>query len=214
MTALLARQACESVRAVTFRYGQRHAQETVAAMTIAPHLGIPLTVLDVSALSSLGHSALFDPGADTNEQHRLSDTLPATFVPGRNLTLLAIAAALAFELGANELWAGFCEADSSGYPDCRRKFVESAEATIQLSLGRTDFRIVAPLLDSSKADIFAMADRFGELDTLLRHTRTCYTNSDRSNAWGFGCGICPACKLRGAGWEQYEQRKKERNRGQ
>lgn len=214
MTALLAREACESVRAVTFRYGQRHFSETNAAIEIAKHLAMPLSYLDLSAFGAVAYSALLDSKADTNERHRLARNLPASFVPGRNLTFLAVASALAFDLGCTELWAGFCEADSSGYPDCRQEFVAAAETTIRLSLGRPDFRLVAPLLDKSKADIFAIAERFNQLPKLLSMTRTCYTNSDQRNAWGFGCGICPACKLRSAGWNIFQQRKMDQAHGQ
>lgn len=207
VTALLAREECESVQAVTFRYGQRHYSETEAAIKIAKHLAMRLVYLDLSAFGSVAYSALLDDGSDINEQHHLARDLPASFVPGRNLTFLAVASALAFDLGCTELWAGFCEADSSGYPDCRREFVASAETTIRLSLGRPEFRLVAPLLDRSKADIFAIAERFKQLPELLLLTRTCYTNSSQNNAWGFGCGACPACKLRRAGWETFQQRK-------
>lgn len=72
---------------------------------------------------------------------------------------------------------------------------------------RPEFRLVAPLLDKSKADIFAIAERFKQLPELLSLTRTCYTNSSQPNAWGFGCGACPACKLRSAGWKTFQQRK-------
>ncbi len=219
VTALLAKEWCSEVRAIHFAYGQRHIRETEAAHNVAQQLGIDLKVFYFGLLEQLGDSALINPLGDVNAKHRADTTLPATFVPGRNVLFIAAAAAYAYRCGANEIWAGVCEADSSGYPDCRGGFLSSMQYALQQGLGygptfeRAGLRLVAPLLHETKADIFELAAVRGQLEMIRRVTHTCYQNGDTEYPWGFGCVSqfsrapdCPACKLRAKGWDEFKAR--------
>jgi 7-cyano-7-deazaguanine synthase len=134
--------------------------------------------------------------------------LPTTFVPGRNLVFLSVAAAHAYRRGIDTLVAGMCETDYSGYPDCRRATVDAMQEALTLGLERP-FIVETPLMRLSKAQTWALAHELGG-DALVReiveHSHTCY-EGDRSvrHEWGYGCGACPACQLRERGWREWRQ---------
>jgi 7-cyano-7-deazaguanine synthase len=136
--------------------------------------------------------------------------LPTTFVPGRNLIFLSFAAALAYRRGAKHLVAGMGEADYSGYPDCRDETIKSMQAALNLGMER-DFTIHTPLMRIDKAGTFALAQDIGGeplLDLVIEATHSCYLG-DRVHRhdWGYGCGTCPACKLRADGFARFVQEK-------
>jgi 7-cyano-7-deazaguanine synthase len=132
--------------------------------------------------------------------------LPSTFVPGRNLLFFTFAAAVAYRRGLKHLVGGMCETDYSGYPDCRDDTLKALQVALNLGMAQR-FVIHTPLMWIDKAATWALAERLGG-DQLLRivqeHTHTCYIGDrKRRHDWGYGCGECPACKLRAQGWEIY-----------
>ena len=199
----------ERVETLGFEYGQRHRVELdcrapIRAMLQARHPGRlgPDHTLDLrSGMAALGETALTSDAAIT----MTAEGLPSTFVPGRNLLFLVYAGALAFRRGLRRIVGGMCETDYSGYPDCRDDTVKAMQLALNLGLQR---RLVleTPLMWLDKAATWAMADRLGILQLIVEQTHTCYLG-DRSHLhdWGYGCGTCPACELRAAGFRQWRK---------
>jgi len=200
-----------SVETIGFRYGQRHAVELdcrpaiVAALkkrypAWAARLGED-RVIDLDVIRQLGATAL-------TEDLRIEMTrsgLPNTFVPGRNLLFFTAAAAVAYRRGIRTLVGGMCETDYSGYPDCRDDTLKALQVSLGLGMD-TRFTIETPLMWIDKAQTFALAEDLGGealLEIVREHTHTCYLGSRERHDWGPGCGECPACKLRSAGWTRY-----------
>lgn len=134
--------------------------------------------------------------------------LPSTFVPGRNLLFLTYAAAIAYRRSIGVLVGGMCETDYSGYPDCRNDTLQTLARAISLGMDRT-ITIETPLMYVDKVGTWAMAETLGGpalVDLIVEHTHTCYLG-DRSQrqAWGYGCGSCPACELRAKGWDVWQR---------
>ena len=199
----------EHVEAVAFDYGQRHAVEIGQARQIAAAAGVPFTVRDLSGLLA-GSALLADEAADTAAPHALAPDLPASFVPGRNALFLTAAASLGFTRGIRDLVGGMCQADYSGYPDCRLDFVESQERTLALALG-ADVRVHTPLMHLTKAETWKLAADLGTvrglsvLDTVREMSHTDY-HGDRSerHPWGYGKLDNPASVLRAKGYAEAE----------
>ncbi|PJG58635.1 7-cyano-7-deazaguanine synthase QueC [Aeromonas cavernicola] len=187
----------DEVHAITFDYGQRHRQEIDTARDLAKKLGVTAhKVMDANMLGELAVSALTRD--DIPVSGELQDNgLPNTFVPGRNILFLTLAAIYAYQVGAQVVITGVCETDFSGYPDCRNEFVKSLNQAVSLGLDRT-IRFATPLMWLDKAETWALADHYGHLDTVRQHTLTCY-----NGIAGDGCGTCPACELRGRGLARY-----------
>ena len=152
--------------------------------------------MDVSFIGRLGHNSLTDTSM-VMDQEKPVDSFPNTFVPGRNLFFLSIAAVYARERGINHLVTGVSQTDFSGYPDCRDAFIKSLNVTINLAMDE-QFFIHTPLMWIDKAETWALADELGVLDLVRHETLTCYNGIP-----GDGCGHCPACKLRREGLEKY-----------
>lgn len=202
----LARQRHIITHTVAFNYGQRHAVELEQARAISTKMKAGGThwVLHVPSLQQLGDSALVTKRQDIGAKHAREDGLPASFVPGRNAVFLTLAHALAQQTGAKCVYAGVCQTDYSGYPDCRDDFVQSLEAALNIGYEKR-IRLFAPLMHMNKAQTFAIAEKCGALDEVLELSHTCY-EGDRENRhpWGYGCGLCPACKLRERGWDEFQ----------
>ena len=191
-----AKKHFESVVALSFVYGQKHVLEVDIARQLAHEAGVEFYVKDVSFIGQLGHNALTDTSM-TMDQEKPADSVPNTFVPGRNLFFFSIAAVFARELGIHHLVTGVSQTDFSGYPDCRDAFIKSLNVTLNLALD-DQFVIHTPLMWIDKAATWALADRLGILQLVYERTLTCYNGIP-----GEGCGHCPACKLRREGYEQY-----------
>lgn len=207
------------VETVGFAYGQRHAVELDCRAPIRNaltpmwpgRLGPDHMVNLAATLGGLGATAL-TPGSSARGQ--ASDTtiamtaegLPNTFVPGRNLLFFTCAAALAYRRGLRRIVAGMCETDYSGYPDCRDDTVKAMQLALNLGMQRR-FVLETPLMWRDKAATWALAEALGG-SALVELTRTethsCYLG-DRTHRhdWGYGCGTCPACELRAAGWQRW-----------
>jgi len=128
------------------------------------------------------------------------------YKPGRNLLFLTAAAALAWKKGIRHIVIGVCEADSSGYPDCRDDAVKAMQVALNIGMNAR-FVIHAPLMRLDKADAWRLAEAEGGkafVDLVRAQSHTCYLGErGQLHAWGYGCGECPACRLRAHGWEGY-----------
>ena len=203
------------VETVGFDYGQRHAVELECRpdVTAALRAGFPDWaerlgedhMADLSVLSQLGDTAL------TREAEIAmgADGLPTTFVPGRNLVFLAVAAAIAYRRDLRHIVGGMCETDFSGYPDCRDDTVKAMQLALNLGMNRR-FVLHTPLMWIDKAATWALAEELGgePLVGLIRErTHTCYVGTREAlHDWGYGCGTCPACELRANGYRAYRGR--------
>lgn len=194
---LYAIEQFDEVHAITFDYGQRHAQEIEVARQITADLNIAAhKVLDVNLLHELAVSALTRDAIPVSNDLQ-ANGLPNTFVPGRNILFLTLAAIYAYQVGAKTVITGVCETDFSGYPDCRDEFVKALNQAVGLGMDYpVDF--MTPLMWLDKAETWALADKIGRLDYVRQHTLTCY-----NGVIGDGCGECPSCKLRAHGLQEY-----------
>ena len=192
-----AKREFKQVYALSFRYGQKHEKEVELARAIAGKAGVEFGVMDVPLIGQLGHNALTDKSVQMDERIPDGSVFPNTFVPGRNLFFLSIAAVYARERGVKHLVTGVSQTDFSGYPDCRDSFIKSLNVTLNLAMDE-QFIIHTPLMWLDKAETWALADELGVLDLVRHETLTCYNGIS-----GDGCGHCPACKLRREGLEGY-----------
>ena len=123
--------------------------------------------------------------------------IPNTFVPGRNILFLTLTAIYAYQVKAEAIITGVCETDFSGYPDCRDEFVKALHQAVSLGMAK-DIRFETPLMWLNKAETWALADYWGQLDLVRHETLTCYNGIK-----GDGCGQCASCNLRANGLRQY-----------
>ncbi|HYK41594.1 MAG TPA: 7-cyano-7-deazaguanine synthase QueC [Thermoanaerobaculia bacterium] len=196
---LIARREGLEVHALSFDYGQRHAIELECAREIARRYGAAshrIARLDLAAPSA---SVLTDPNQAVPRDALGDTSIPATYVPARNTVFLAHALAWAEAIGARDLMLGANALDYSGYPDCRPEFLEAFERMANLAtkagVEGERFRVRAPLLALSKAQIVSLGAELG-LDFSI--TTSCYDPSDD----GRPCGACDSCLLRGKGFRE------------
>ncbi|OAI30830.1 7-cyano-7-deazaguanine synthase [Methylosinus sp. R-45379] len=200
------------VETVGFDYGQRHRVELEQRGVLregmkrisplwAERLGEDHTI-SIEALGAISDTAL------TREAEIAFDAsgLPNTFVPGRNILFLTFAAALAYRRGIGSLVGGMCETDFSGYPDCRDATIRAVETALTLGMDRK-LAILTPLMSIDKAATWKLAEELGGeplVRLIVEESHTCYLGErGKRFDWGYGCGECPACRLRAAGWEKY-----------
>lgn len=188
------------VEAIRFDYGQRHKVELECCERIARKADVKLTTLSVPALKELGGYALTDDMAVRSELNERN--LPNTFVPGRNILFLTLAAAYAYQHDIDCIVTGVCQTDFSGYPDCREDTIKAIELTCRLGMNRPVW-IMTPLMYMTKAETVKAAQDLGCLDIIREETHTCYNGvRDTLHYWGYGCGTCPACQLRKKGFDE------------
>ena len=188
------------VEAVCFSYGQKHVLEVEVARRIAEKAGVAFSLLDLSLLGQMTHNALTDASV-VMDKEKPADALPNTFVPGRNMLFLTLAAVKAYEKGIRNLVTGVSQTDFSGYPDCRDTFIRSLNVSLNLAM-ESQFVIHTPLMWLDKEQEWELADKLGVFDIVRNETLTCY-----NGVMADGCGECPACKLRRAGLERYLSRR-------
>jgi 7-cyano-7-deazaguanine synthase len=200
------------VETVGFDYGQRHRVEldcrprVLAALRERfPHWAERLGddhLLDLGVLGRISDTALTDARAIELQ----ANGLPNTFVPGRNLLFLTLAAALATRRGVSVLVGGMCETDYSGYPDCRDNTLKALQVALSLGLD-APMTVETPLMWLTKAETWALTERLGGaalVEIVVEETHTCYLGERmQRHAWGRGCGACPACELRRSGWQHW-----------
>jgi 7-cyano-7-deazaguanine synthase len=183
--------------ALSVNYGQRHGAELEAAQRVARRLGATMHRVMHIDLAQIGGSALLDPAIAVPEMP--GEGIPVTYVPARNTVLLSLALAWAEVLQAPHVAIGVNAVDYSGYPDCRPEFIAAFERMAQLAtkigVEGAPLRIHTPLISLGKAQIIRMG-----LDLGVDYTETvsCY----QADAAGAACGVCDACRLRRAGFEQ------------
>lgn len=182
------------IETMSFDYGQRHKIELEAAKRIAKKLHLKHAVIKTDIFSTLGKNAL------THRQKIKvpKNGLPTTFVPGRNIFFLTVAAAYAYAHAIDHIVTGVCQTDYSGYPDCRKTTIRSLEKTLSYGMDRK-FKIHTPLMHLTKAQTIALIERLGHFD-LLGLTHTCYEGKTPP------CGRCPACKLRAKGFKEAKRK--------
>lgn len=199
-TLALAAERGFACYALSVGYGQRHSTELDAAARVARALGaVEHRVMHVD-LAGIGGSALTDPTLEVPTAG-LASGIPITYVPARNTMMLSLALGWAEVLGASDLFIGVNAVDYSGYPDCRPEFIRAFEALAGLAtragMEGAGFRVHAPLIELSKAQIIREGQRLG-VD--FGATISCY----RADSEGRACGVCDSCRIRKAGFEAAE----------
>jgi 7-cyano-7-deazaguanine synthase len=200
------------VETIGFDYGQRHAIElTVRPSLLAKmrthsadwdsRLG-PDHMIDLSLIAAISDTAL----TQNVEIAMLENGLPNTFVPGRNILFMTVAATLAYRRGLTVLVGGMCETDFSGYPDCRDDTMKALQVALNLGMA-TRMKLETPLMWLDKCQTWELAEQLGGkalVDLIRSDTHTCYLGErGQLHAWGYGCGTCPACALRARGYQEY-----------
>ena len=202
------------VETVGFDYGQRHAVELAvrpavleAMRALKPEWAARLGedhLLDLSLIGKISDTALTSDVAITMQENGL----PNTFVPGRNLLFLTVAATLAYRRGLNVLVGGMCETDFSGYPDCRDDTMKALQVALNLGMA-TRIKLETPLMWIDKKATWQLAHDAGGsalVDLIRSGTHTCYLGERGTlHDWGYGCGSCPACELRARGYHHYAE---------
>lgn len=202
------------VETIGFDYGQRHAIE----LAVRPHVLQQLRassadwdarlsedhMIDLSLISRISDTAMTSNVAITMQENGL----PNTFVPGRNLLFLTVAATVAYRRGLTVLVGGMCETDFSGYPDCRDDTIKALQVALNLGMA-TRLKLETPLMWLDKAQTWSLAKQTGGttlVDLIRSETHTCYLGERGTlHDWGYGCGHCPACELRARGYQRYTQ---------
>jgi 7-cyano-7-deazaguanine synthase len=210
----------QRVETIAFDYRQRHRVELEARLTVLSEIRRQFPqwadklgqdhLLDLAVLGEVSDTSLTRDTAFKMEQ----SGLPNTFVPGRNLLFLTLAAAVAYRRDLQVIVTGVCETDFSGYPDCRDDTMKAMQLALSLGMDKR-FLIDTPLMWIDKADTWALAHEMGNksglagggemlVDLIIEHTHTCYLGDrEHRHPWGYGCGECPACVLRARGYERY-----------
>lgn len=200
------------VETAGFDYGQRHRTELEARQAVFKAIEADFPdlaarrgedhMVDLSALGAISQTAL-----TRDTEIKMSESgLPNTFVPGRNLLFFTYAAAIGYRRGIMRLIGGMCETDFSGYPDCRNETLTALERSLRLGMD-APFRIETPLMRRDKAESWAMTHALGGdrlVALIAEHSHSCYLgNRETRHEWGYGCGTCPACQLRAAGYQKW-----------
>ncbi len=207
----------DHVETVGFVYGQRHIVEMDCRRRVLAHLRAHFPkwadrlgadhVLDAGVLGQISQTAL-----TSDAEIRMAENgLPTTFVPGRNILFLTLAAALGYRRSIRHIVLGVCETDYSGYPDCRDDTVKAMQVALNLGLDAR-FVLRTPLMWLDKAATWGLTETLGGaalIDLIIEETHSCY-RGDRSQRhdWGYGCGSCPACDLRSSGFAAYQAKAK------
>jgi 7-cyano-7-deazaguanine synthase len=200
------------VETIGFDYGQRHRIELECREQVRDEVRRQFPqwagklgddhLLDLSLLGQISDTALTEARAIELQ----ANGLPNTFVPGRNLLFLAFAATVAYRRTLSVLVGGMCETDYSGYPDCRDNTLKAMQLALSLGLA-APMTVETPLMFLTKAQTWALTASLGgeALNALIvEHTHTCYLGErGQRHDWGYGCGHCPACSLRRAGYEAF-----------
>ena len=200
------------VETIGFDYGQRHEVELECRQKVREELRTQFPkwgkrlgddhLLDLALLGQISDTAL----TQQREIEMTESGLPNTFVPGRNLLFFQLAAAVGYRRGLHTLVGGMCETDFSGYPDCRDDTLKALQVAVSLGMGQR-FTFETPLMWLDKAQTWDLARTLGGdalVDIVLEQSHTCYHGvREERHAWGYGCGTCPACALRKAGFERW-----------
>jgi 7-cyano-7-deazaguanine synthase len=202
----------DHVETIGFNYGQRNGIELSMRPTLRekiiqlrPHWAAKLGtdhVIDLPFISSISQTAM----TEEIEIVMQENGLPNTFVPGRNILFLTVAAALAYRRGINALVGGMCETDFSGYPDCRDDSIKALQVALNLGMD-TRLNLATPLMWLDKSQTWQLAFDLGGnalVDLIRKDTHTCYLGErGKQHVWGYGCETCLACLLRANGYAKF-----------
>jgi len=203
-----------TVETIAFDYRQRHRIELECGHTVRaalardyPHWAPRLSEhheIDLGLLGAISDTALTrDVAFEMGE-----NGLPTTFVPGRNIIFFNVAAAVAYRRGIRHIVGGMCETDYSGYPDCRDDTIKALQVALGLGMEKR-FVLHTPLMWIDKAATWRLAHELGGdrlVEIIKENTHSCYVGErSRRHEWGYGCGSCPACNLRIAGYRKFEE---------
>ena len=200
------------VETIGFDYGQRHAIELTVRPTVIAHMRARSPawdsrlgqdhMIDLSLIAAISDTAL----TQNVEIAMQENGLPNTFVPGRNLLFMTVAATVAYRRGLTVLVGGMCETDFSGYPDCRDDTMKALQVALNLGMA-TRLKLETPLMWLDKGQTWDLAEKLGGtalVDLIRSGTHTCYLGErGQLHDWGYGCGTCPACELRARGYRDY-----------
>lgn len=205
----------ERVETLGFDYAQRHDIELTLRPVLrekiielqpywASRLG-PDHLLDLSLISSISKTAM----TEDIEIVMQENGLPNTFIPGRNILFMTVAATLAYRRGLDVLVGGMCETDFSGYPDCRDDAMKALQVALNLGMD-TRLNLATPLMWLDKSQTWQLALDLGGaalVDLIRKDTHTCYLGErGKRHDWGYGCETCPACVLRAKGYAKFMKR--------
>ena len=194
VAAYMAKKEGYKIIALHFNYAQRtEAKELEAFRAIAKSLEAKTYEIDLPFFKQIGASALVDESIAVPTEG-IKPGIPVTYVPFRNGIFLSIAAAIAEKEGAEAIYIGVVEEDSSGYPDCREEFIQKMQEAINAGTKpETNIEIKTPLIHLKKEDIVTVGAKLG---VPLELTWSCYQNSEEA------CGVCDSCRLRLKGFEK------------
>jgi 7-cyano-7-deazaguanine synthase len=204
----------ERVETIGFDYGQRHAVELTVRPVLLQKIRAQFPqwagklgedhLVDLSLISKISSTAMTEDVEIVMQENGL----PNTFVPGRNLLFMTVAATVAYRRGLNVLVGGMCETDFSGYPDCRDDTMKALQVALNLGMA-TQLKLETPLMWIDKSETWKLAQDLGGdalVDLIRADTHTCYLGQRGAlHDWGYGCGTCPACALRARGYQQFRQ---------
>lgn len=203
------------VETVGFRYGQKHLVEMErrpiireAIAELIPDWKKRLGRDHIVELDLIGQLAARSIASPTDHPQVAGEGFAAgrRYIPGRNLIMLSMCASVAFRRDIRTLVCGTSQTEYSGYPDCRDVSMKAVEAAINLSSGLV-FNVECPLMWLNKAGVWKLAYQLGGeefVSMIIEATHTCYAGvRDMRHVWGFGCGCCPACRLRAKGWQEF-----------
>ncbi len=194
--AAIARKECGELAFLHVNYGQRTQKRELRAFgEIADFYNVERRlVADIGYLSDIGGSALTDSRYDVPEGKLDQEEIPITYVPFRNTHIIAIAVSWAEVIGAERIYIGATEVDSSGYPDCRKDYFEAYNRLImEGTRPETSIRVVTPLIDMTKREV---VETGVALEAPLHMTWSCYQDETRA------CGVCDSCLLRLRGFRE------------
>ena len=200
------------VETIGFDYGQRHRIELTVRPAVLQQLRAQSAdwdrklgadhLIDLGLLGKISDTALTQDVAIAMQENGL----PNTFVPGRNLLFMMVAATVAYRRGLDVLVGGMCETDFSGYPDCRDDSMKALQVALNLGMA-TRMKIDTPLMWIDKRQTWQLAEQLGGpklVDLIRSETHTCYLGERGTlHDWGYGCGTCPACELRARGYREF-----------
>jgi len=205
----------DRVETIGFDYSQRHAVELTQRPILLKKLRLQSAewdrkldedhMIDLSLISKISATAMTEDVEIVMQENGL----PNTFVPGRNLLFMTVAATVAYRRGLDVLVGGMCETDFSGYPDCRDDTMKALQVALNLGMA-TRLKLETPLMWIDKSETWKLAQDLGGdalVDLIRADTHTCYLGERGAlHDWGYGCGTCPACALRARGYQQFVSR--------
>lgn len=190
---------CSEIYCITFDYDQLHKYEINSAYFISKYFQVKKHILvDTKFLKSISESSLINKNLSIHHRHPLNNTLPSTFIPGRNILFLTLSSIYAFNENIDTVVLGVNQVDFSGYPDCRNDFIKQMNHSIEIGM-QYKITFKTPLMNLNKAEIWALSDYWNSIQFVQKYTVTCYKGIK-----GKGCNQCHSCILRNNGFKKWK----------